>query len=102
VYSCLNGKTPNQALQHDSVGIQLLQDSFQLPKERIPIVDGYIHFIRFIRSDRKVLIFGESFTVPKDLVYEYVKATICTDIHTLQIRHDDQLVDAFEYVVPVD
>jgi len=84
------------------MGIQLLQDSFQLPKERIPIVDGYIHFIRFIRSDRKVLIFGESFTVPKDLIYEYVKATICTDIHTLQIRHDDQLVDVFEYVVPVD
>ncbi len=102
VYSCLNGSTPNQALQHDSMGIQLLQDSFQLPKERIPIVDGYIHFVRFIRSDRKLLIFGESFIVPKDLVYEYVKATICTDIHALQIRHDDQLVDAFEYVVPVD
>jgi len=102
IYSRLNGKTPNQTLQHDSVGIQLLQDSFQIPKERIPIVDGYIHFVRFIRSDRKLIIFGESFTVSKDLAYEYVKATICTDIHTLQIRHDDQLVEAFEYVVPVD
>jgi len=53
VYSCLKGKTPNQILKLDSVGIQLLQDSFQLPKERIPILDGYIHFVRLIRSDRK-------------------------------------------------
>ena len=98
----LNGKTPNQTLQEDSIGIELLPKSFRLPKEKIIIVDGYIHFYRFIRSDRQLVIFGEKFTVSKDLVYEYVKATICTDIHTLQVRHDDQLVQAFEYPLPVD
>jgi putative transposase len=102
IYSCLKGKTPNKALQQDSIGIVLLPESFILPKEMIPIEDGYIHFYRFIRSDRKLVIFGENFTVPKDLVYEYVIATICTDIHTLQVRHDDQLVEAYEYVLPVD
>ena len=102
IYSCLKGKTPNQALKEDSIGIALLPESFRLPTERIPIEDGYIHFYRFIRSDRQLVIFGEKFTVSKDLVYEYVKATICTDIHTLQVRHDDQLVEAFEYVLPVD
>jgi putative transposase len=102
IYSCLKGKTPNQALQQDSNGIALLPESFVLPKARIPIEDGYIHFYRFIRSDRQLVIFGEKYTVSKDLVYEYVKATICTDIHTLQVRHDDQLVEAFEYVLPVD
>jgi putative transposase len=102
IYSCLKGKTPNTALQQDSIGIVLLPESFILPKEMIPIEDGYIHFYRFIRSDRKLVIFGENFTVPKDLVYEYVIATICTDIHTLQVRHDDQLVEAYEYVLPVD
>ena len=80
----------------------MLPESFVLPKDRIPIEDGYIHFYRFIRSDRQLVIFGEKFTVSKDLVYEYVKATICTGIHTLQVRHDDKLVDAFEYVLPVD
>jgi hypothetical protein len=102
IYSCLKGKTPNQTLQEDSIGIALLPESFAIPKDRIPIEDGYIHFYRFIRSDRQLVIFGEKFTVSKDLVYEYVKATICTDIHILQVRHDDQLVEAFEYVLPVD
>jgi putative transposase len=102
IYSCLNGKTPNQTLQEDFVGIELLSESFMLPKEKIPIVDGYIHFYRFIRSDRQLNIFGEKFTVSKDIVYEYVKATICTEIHTLQVKHDDQLVQAFEYPLPID
>ena len=101
IYSCLNGKTPNQTLQEDSIGIELLPGSFQLPKEKICIEDGYIHFFRFIRSDRQLVIFGEKFMVSKDLVYEYVKATICTEIHTLQVRHDDQLVQAFEYPLPI-
>lgn len=100
IYSCLNGKTPNRTLQEDIVDIQLLPQSFQIPEEKIPLEDGYIHLIRFIRSDRKLDIFGEKFTVPQDLVYEYVKATICTDCHTLQVRHDDQLVATFPYAIP--
>jgi hypothetical protein len=102
IYSCLKGKTPNQVCKEDPLGVTLLPVSFRLPQERIPIEDGYIHFIRFIRSDRQLVIFGEKFTVLKDLVYEYVKATICTDIHTLQVRHDDQLVEAFEYPLSPD
>lgn len=102
LYSCLKGKTPNQALREDSVGVALLPGSFRLPKRQIPIEDGYIHFFRFIRSDRKLDIFGEKFTVSKNLVYEYVKATICTEAHILQVRHDDQLVEAFPYPLPRD
>jgi len=102
IYSCLNGKTPHRALQEDFLDIQLLPQSFQLPKEKIPLEDGYIHLIRFIRSDRKLDIFGEKFMVSKDLVYEYVKATICTDCHILQVRHDDQLVETFSYSLPID
>jgi hypothetical protein len=49
-----------------------------------------------------VIKIGEKFTVPKELVYEYVIATICTDIHTLQVRHDNQLVEAYEFVLPGD
>jgi len=102
IYSCLNGKTPERALQEDIIDIQLLPQSFQLPEEKIPLEDGYIHLIRFIRSDRKLDVFGEKFIVPKDLVYEYVKATICTDCHMLQVRHNDQLVTTFTYPLPTD
>ena len=102
IYSCLNGKTPNRILQEDFLGIELLPDDFQLPKDKIPIEDGYIHFFRFIRSDRLLDIFGEKFTLSKDLVYEYVKATICTDLQILQVRHDNQLVEIFSYPLPLD
>jgi len=102
LYSCIKSKTPNQVVQEDAIGIELLPKSFRLPKDKIPIEDGYIHFFRFIRSDRKLVVFGEKFTVSKDLVYEYVKATICTRIHVLQIRHDDQIVQTFEYPLPID
>jgi len=44
IYSCLKGKTPNQVCKEDSLGVTLLTASFRLPKERIPIEDGYIHF----------------------------------------------------------
>lgn len=102
IYSCLNGKTPNRTLQEDSLGIELLPESFQLSRDKIPIEDGYVHFFRFIRSDRQLNIFGEKFTVSKDIVYEYVKATICTDAHMLQIRHDNHLVETFPYPLPID
>lgn len=102
LYSCLKSKTPNQILQEDTIGIELLPKSYRLPENKIPIADGYIHLFRFIRSDRKLVVFGEKFTVSKDLVYEYVKATICTRIHALQIRHDNQIVQTFAYPLPVD
>jgi putative transposase len=37
---------------------------------------GFIHVIRFIRSDRILQIFGERFIAPEETIYQYVKATI--------------------------
>jgi hypothetical protein len=46
-------------------------------------------------------IFGETFKVPNDLVYSYVKAVIVTEIHTLQLYLGDELVTSFEYKLRV-
>ena len=86
VYSCLKGKTPNASL--GGFCVEKLPKDFELPTRDIPIEDGEIHLIRFIRSDRVLDVFGEKFLLNKDLVYEYVTATICTNIHQLQIRHE--------------
>lgn len=99
VYSCLKGKTPNASL--GSTQFQRLPKSFRLPPKRTLIEDGYIHLIRFIRSDRVLNIFGEKFTVPKAVAYEYVVATICTEIHQLQVRHDGTLIECFDYQLPL-
>jgi putative transposase len=70
-------------------------------KTKIPkldeICEGNIILIRFIRSNRQLDIFGEKFTVSKDLVYSYVKAIIVTQINQLQLYLGDDLVQTFHY-----
>jgi putative transposase len=72
---------------------------FSLPSiDFIP--DGTISLIRFIRSDRKLDIFGEHFELPKDLIYTYVRAKIITGLHQIQIYSGDDLVTTFPYQLP--
>jgi len=60
-YSTLKGMTPNQRCSGD---IKLLPVSFKLP-EKLAILPGYIHLIRFIRNDRVLDIFGEKYITSK-------------------------------------
>lgn len=101
-YSCLKGKTPQQVFNEwrkEEWKIRELSEGYRLP-EKIEIKDGYIHFVRSIRKNRQLNIFNEKFIVKKGLVYEYVVATICTDIHQLQVRCNGELVESFEYILP--
>lgn len=98
-YSCLKGKTPLEFIQQANHKPMILGPNTKLPQlDYIP--DGNITLIRFIRSDRKLDIFGEKFEVPKDLVYSYVKAVIVTKIHTLQVYLDSELVKTIDYHFP--
>ena len=71
------------------------------PNTKLPqldeVPDGNIILIRFIRSGRKLDVFGEQFEVSKDLVYSYVKAIIVTEIGSLQLYLADEYVGSFEY-----
>jgi len=98
-YSCLKGKTPDEFIKiHDYKPLTIG------PNSKIPnlydIPEGNIILIRFIRSDRKLDIFGEKFHVPKDLVYSYVKAVVVTESHTLQVYLGDEFVLSFDYQLP--
>lgn len=99
-YSCLKGKTPSQVIEQCSFSIKTLGPNTKIPAlEDIP--DGNIILVRFIRSDRNLNIFGETFKVSKNLVYSYVKAVIVTEIHTLQLYLGDELVTSFDYKLRV-
>lgn len=99
-YSCLNGKTPDEFFQRSGAAPITLGPNTRLPDlDKIP--DGNIILIRFIRSNGVLDIFGEKFKVPKKLIYSYVKAIIVTEIHQLQIYLDDDLVQTFDYQLPV-
>jgi len=95
-YSTLRGLTPNQKCSGD---IKLLPASFRLP-EKLAISPGYIHLIRFIRSDGILDIFGEKYIMPDDVEHEYVRATIDTAKEKLLVYHDSKLVVEHPYALP--
>lgn len=78
-----------------------LEKDYEIP-EYIPLESGDIIVIRFIRSDRKLNIFGETFMLDPDLIYNYVKAFISIECQALKIYSDNKLIQEFPYFVPVD
>jgi len=99
-YSYLKGKTPEELFLQAEYEPITLGPNTKLPRLD-EIEDGNIILIRFIRSDRKLNIFGESFIVHKDLAYSYVKAVIVTKIQRLQVYQGEELVESFKYVLPL-
>jgi putative transposase len=99
-YSCLKGKTPHEVLKASNHNPSTIGANTKLP-QLDSIADGNIILIRFIRSNRLLDIFGEKFLVSKDLVYSYVKAIIVTKIHRMQLYLGEELIDAFDYHLPV-
>jgi hypothetical protein len=98
-YSCLKGKTSSQFIQEHGDSPILPPPRFTLHEiDYIP--DGIISLIRFIRSDRKLDIFGEHFELPKDLVYSYVRAKIVTNLHQVQVYSGDDFITSLPYQLP--
>jgi len=98
-YSYLRGKTPLQRIQEEGFTPILPPPRFQLPDlDYIP--EGTISLIRFIRSDRKLDIFGEDFEVAKEFVYSYVRAKIITGSHQIQVFLGEERVTTFPYQLP--
>ena len=95
-YSTLEGKTPVEKMTSD---LKYLPKDFRMPS-RLGISPGYVHLVRFIRSNRILDIFGEKFPMPADLEYEYVWVTIDTENETLSIYHDSILIDKLDYPLP--
>jgi putative transposase len=96
-YSKLGGKTPLKAL--DAFNRKLrFPTKDQAPRHPLkkPEVGKY-HLVRFIRSNRKLDIFGELFPVSVELQYEYVVATIDVKEQKLSIALDKTKVDEFDY-----
>jgi len=95
-YSTLEGRTPVEKMTGD---IKYLPKDFKVPS-KLGISPGYVHLVRFIRSNRILDIFGEKFAMPVELEYEYVWVTIDTGKETLSIYHDSQLIDKLDYPLP--
>ncbi len=99
-YSVLNHKTPAESKQ-ELLPASCYDYRFDL-NERIPLEEGSIYFVRFIRSDCKLHLPNESFRVDKSLKYSYVVAAISVENHCLLIQQNDNVIQAIEYTMPVD
>lgn len=99
-YSVNQNKTPLQVHELNPP-YRYLEKNYQLP-DKIPLDSGKIVLIRFIRSDRRLNVFGETFLVISELVYHYVEAIISVDGQSLSVYSDNQLVQQFPYFVPID
>lgn len=96
-YSKLGGKTPLKALAATNVKLRFPKED-QAPKHRLKKPEtGRYHLIRLIRSDLKLNIFGEIFSVPPELKLEYVVATIDVKEQKLKLFLDKIQVDEFGY-----
>lgn len=71
-------------------------------QKKIPLTEGCIYFIRFIRSDLRLYLPNESFRLRTELKYSYVVAEINIINHSLVIRQNGEIKKIFPYTMPVD
>jgi transposase InsO family protein len=96
-YSKLHGKTPMEALLASKKPLRF--PSKERPPE-LPLPKpetGFYHVVRFIRSNALLNLFGESFPMPPEVVYEYVWATIDVARQRLCLYLEDAVIDEREY-----
>jgi hypothetical protein len=96
-YSKLGGKTPMKALAATKVKLRF-PDQEKAPTHRLEKPEnGRYHLVRLIRSDMKLNISGELFSVAPELKLEYVVATIDVKEQKLKLFLGKTQVDEFDY-----
>jgi putative transposase len=96
-YSTQNGMTPSKAFEHYKYPFQLLDSSFEIPKDKIPLETGEIHFIRFVRSNLRFNMFGLSYPMPESAKYEYILGIALVEEHRLIIYKDTEYLTEFPF-----
>ena len=99
-YSTQSGMTPQQAFDTFQYPIQPLREDFTMPTNKIPLEDGEIHVIRFVRSNLQFDVFGLTFTMPEIAKYEYIRGIILTGEHKLLLFKDQQQISEYEFKLP--
>ena len=104
-YSSQGHKTPDEAralllpavYYNGTMHLPALKSGAAL---KIPLTKGCVYYIRFIRSDLKLYLPNEAFTLNPELKYSYVVAEINIDNHSLVVRQNDEIIQIFHY--PMD
>jgi len=96
-YSKIKGNTPLKALATSNATLRFpTVDEPPKYRQKKPEIGKY-HVVRLIRSDLKLNIFGECFSVPPETMLEYVVATIDVKEQKLKLFLDKKQVEEFNY-----
>ena len=96
-YSKIKGDTPLKALAASNVKLRFPTiDDPPKYRQKKPEIGKY-HVVRLIRSDLKLNVFGECFSVPPETMLEYVVATIDVKEQKLKLFLDKKQVEEFDY-----
>lgn len=96
-YSKIRGNTPLKALAASNAKLRFpTVDEPPSYRQKKPEIGKY-HVVRLIRSDLKLNIFGECFSVPPETMLEYVVATIDVKEQKLKLFLDKKQIEEFDY-----
>jgi hypothetical protein len=96
-YSKIKGDTPLKALAVSNAKLRFpTQEETPKYRQKKPEIGKY-HVVRLIRSDLKLNVFGECFSVPPETMLEYVVATIDVKEQKLKLFLDKKQVEEFDY-----
>ena len=96
-YSKLKGETPLKALAASNTALRLPTENDSPRHPMWKPETGKYHVVRLIRSDLKLDVFGERFSVPPETMREYVVATIDVKKQKLKLFLDKIQVEEFNY-----
>ena len=96
-YSKLKGGTPLKALATSKAKLRFPAEEEPPNHPLAKPETGKYHFVRLIRSDLQLDIFGERFSVPPETMLEYVVATIDVKEQKLKIFLEQTQVEEFDY-----
>jgi putative transposase len=96
-YSKIKGKTPLKALAGTENKLVFPSKSGAPRHPLDKPEEGCYHLVRFIRSDLRLVIFGEIFSAPPETQYEYVVATIDVKEQKLKLFLDTIQVEEYKY-----
>ena len=96
-YSSQRNRTPNQMLKEMLYKTPLTKE-IDLT-QRIAVESGRLIFIRFIRSDLKLHLLEEKFTVKAALKYSYVVAEIILEKYVVVVSQNTTIHHVFPFVM---
>jgi putative transposase len=98
-YSSQNGMSPNKQMEYLNYPPVKLDKNYTIDKRSLPIENGEIYVIRFIRSDLKFHLFGLSFLLPEEAQYEYIKGVIITQEHRIIFFKDQKYITEYKFIL---